>query len=81
METIGSLEAKTHFAEILERASKGETIVITRHGKPLAKLVPMPEDQTRMSVDEAVEGLLEFRKKHPLPTGELLQWIREGRKH
>lgn len=39
MSTIGSFEAKTHFAELLQRAEAGEEITITRRGKPVAKLV------------------------------------------
>ena len=38
--TIGSYDAKTHFAELLSRVERGEQIVITRHGKPIARLVP-----------------------------------------
>jgi prevent-host-death family protein len=38
--SIGSFEAKTHFARLLERVEQGEEIVITRRGKPVARLVP-----------------------------------------
>lgn len=38
--TIGSFEAKTHLAHLLERVERGEEIVITRRGKPVARLVP-----------------------------------------
>ncbi len=40
MKTISASEAKTHFARLLERVAKGERIVITRHGTPVARLVP-----------------------------------------
>ncbi len=40
METVGAFEAKTHFANLLERVAKGEQIVITKHGTPVARLVP-----------------------------------------
>lgn len=40
MVAIGSFEAKTHLARFLERAQEGEEIVITKHGKPVAKLIP-----------------------------------------
>ena len=42
---IGAFEAKTHFASLLERAANGEEIVITRHGRPVAKLTPMNAEQ------------------------------------
>jgi prevent-host-death family protein len=38
--SFGAFEAKTHFSELLKRAEKGETITITKHGRPVAKLVP-----------------------------------------
>ncbi len=40
MKTVGAFEAKTHFARLLERVAKGEQIVITKHGTPVARLVP-----------------------------------------
>ena len=40
METIGSYEAKTHWAAILKRVSLGQEIVITKRGIPVAKLIP-----------------------------------------
>lgn len=40
MSTIGAYEAKTKFSELLARVEKGERVTITRHGKPVAELVP-----------------------------------------
>jgi len=39
MPEIGVYEAKTHLASLLERVERGESFVITRHGKPVARLV------------------------------------------
>lgn len=44
MATVGSFEAKTKLAELLDRVESGETVTITRHGKPVAKLVPAGVD-------------------------------------
>ncbi|MGQ0673456.1 MAG: type II toxin-antitoxin system Phd/YefM family antitoxin [Hyphomicrobium sp.] len=41
MATIGACEAKTKFSELLERVENGERLTITRHGKPVAELVPV----------------------------------------
>ncbi len=41
METVGAFEAKTHLSSLLERVEKGERFTITRHGKPIARLVPV----------------------------------------
>ncbi len=40
MKTIGASEARSHFSRLLERVANGERIVITRHGTPVARLVP-----------------------------------------
>jgi len=40
MATVTALEAKTRFGELLDRVSRGEEIVITRHEKPVARMVP-----------------------------------------
>lgn len=38
--SVGAYEAKTHLADLLDRVQRGEQIIITRHGKPVARLVP-----------------------------------------
>ncbi len=40
MPIVTALEAKTRFGELLDRVSRGEEIVITRHDKPVARMVP-----------------------------------------
>jgi len=37
---VGLFEAKTHLSELVTRAEAGETITITRHGRPVARIVP-----------------------------------------
>jgi prevent-host-death family protein len=59
METIGLFEAKTHLSELVARAERGEEVVITRHNKPVAKLVPVAAaDQDAQARREAVDELL-----------------------
>ena len=41
MKTIGAFDAKTHLSDLLARVSRGESFVITRHGKPVASLAPV----------------------------------------
>ncbi len=59
MTSIGSYEAKTKFAELIERAAEGEAFIITRHGKPAAKLCPIGErDQAScLAAIETLEAL------------------------
>jgi prevent-host-death family protein len=40
---VGSFDAKTHFSELIDQAEKGEDIIITRRGKPVAKIVCIPQ--------------------------------------
>ena len=62
MATVTALEAKTRFGALLERAARGEEIVITRHDKPVARLVP--EGRRKLSrVQQAVNDLREIRRQ------------------
>ena len=45
--TVGIFEAKQKLSQLVERASKGEEIVITRRGQEQARLVPMPAERAR----------------------------------
>ena len=47
MEMIGAHEAKTHLSKLLDRVVRGENLIITRHGKPVARLVPVATDRER----------------------------------
>jgi prevent-host-death family protein len=62
MATVTAFEAKTRFGELLERVSKGEEVVITRHDKPVARLVQ--EGARRYDkVRRSVEGLRELQQR------------------
>ncbi|RPJ82959.1 MAG: type II toxin-antitoxin system prevent-host-death family antitoxin [Acidobacteria bacterium] len=56
--TVGTFEAKTKFSELLERVSRGEEITITRHEKPIARLVPVH----RFSVGAVEEAFVQMEK-------------------
>jgi prevent-host-death family protein len=78
MKKIGAFEAKNRLSELLDAAENGEEVVITKHGRPVAKLVPV-RDFDRERAREAAEWLLEFRKKHPLRGLKIKDLINEGR--
>jgi prevent-host-death family protein len=59
MRTVGAFEAKTHLAALLDAVSAGEQILITRHGHPLARLVPVAAE-AGISVDHTIERLKTF---------------------
>jgi prevent-host-death family protein len=68
MASVTAFEAKTRFGELLERVAKGEEIVITRHDKPVARIVP--EGARRLDdVRRAVGGLRELQRRIGQRTG------------
>ena len=60
MKTIGSFEAKTHLSSLLERVARGEEFTITRHGTPVALLVPVDREAAlpAMVVDLGISVLV-----------------------
>ena len=60
MREVQSTEAKTHLAQLLSAVERGESIAITRHGKPVAHLVPA-EKQDRATRRAAVERFKAWR--------------------
>ena len=76
---VGAYEAKTHLPRLLERVRQGETITITKHGTPVARLVPIKQPGRQQTVSEAIEELLEFRKHHKLDGLTIRELIEEGR--
>lgn len=61
MLTIGAFDAKTHLSSLLEKVAAGDEVVITKHGKPIARLV-RATDADRARADEAVRELRRLRK-------------------
>lgn len=76
---VGVYEAKTHLPRLLDAVEHGETITITRHGRPIAKIVPLAAK--KMTVEEAIADMREFRKTHSLRGLKIKDLINEGRKY
>jgi len=76
METVGSYEAKRHLARLLERVEHGEIITITRHGKPVARLVPATPTAPRPDIAEVIEAMRTFQEQEAPTLGNDLS-IRE----
>ncbi|TMB66934.1 MAG: type II toxin-antitoxin system Phd/YefM family antitoxin [Chloroflexi bacterium] len=79
MKQVGVYEAKTHLPRLLDEVERGETVTITRHGRPVAKIVPVGEK--RRSVEEAIEAILEFGRHHPRGDLNIKELIDEGRRY
>jgi len=79
MTEIGAYEAKTHLSELLDRVSKGERIVITKHGTPVAVLAPVSGRDARPTA-EVVSDIRRFREGNRLGGIPLTEMIEEGRR-
>lgn len=60
MQEIGAFEAKNTLGTLLDRVEHGEEIIITRHGKPVARLLPHTEI---VNQNEARAALVRIRKR------------------
>lgn len=80
MRSIGSYEAKTHLPRLLDEVAAGEEIVITKHGVPVARLVP-PDGRPRRNIDEVIEEIHRLRQSiKPVPGPSIREMIDEGRR-
>jgi prevent-host-death family protein len=64
MITVGAHEARTHLAKLIRAVEHGEAVIITRRGKPVAKLGPV-EDQ-RQQMQEAIASIKRLRRRFQL---------------
>ena len=76
---VGSFDAKTHFSEIIQKANQGEEYLITKKGKPMARILP-PEGQKDKAA-KSVKTILSIRKKYKMSHKEIKDLIREGRRY
>ncbi len=80
MKEIQASVAKARLAELLDEVERGETVVITRHGKPVARLVPDPGQRQR-DIEQAIADIKDMRKHTGHATvKEILAWRDEGRR-
>ncbi len=80
MREVGTFEAKTHLSALLDEVARGETIIITKRGRAVARLVP-PEAPDRESAVAAADTLRALRKRIGWATTEdILQMRDEGRR-
>lgn len=80
MNTIGAFAAKTHFSALIEQVERGEQVVITKHGKPVAKLIPASDAKSHERARLAVARLQEFSKHLTLGGIDWKTLRDEGRK-
>jgi prevent-host-death family protein len=79
MATMGSAEAKTHFASLLKRVGRGEQVTITKYKIPVAVLVPVdPVRQKDRS--KVIQDLKQFSRRRKLKGTTVRDLIEEGRR-
>jgi len=82
---VQASHAKTHLPQLLDEVERGETIVITRHGRRIARIVPEAE-RRQQEVDEAIDNIIalgkEVRKRNgPISIEEIISTIHEDHKY
>ena len=80
MKTVGTYEAKTHLPSLLTQVERGESITITKRGKPIARLVPVAHE--RKDVRQVIEEFRAYSKRQNRTLGGLSirEMIEEGRR-
>lgn len=80
MKEIGAFEAKNKLAHLLDLAEKGEEIIITRHGKQVARLGPIQKPFDRQAARQAVEDIKRMSRGVNLAGITIRELIDEGRR-
>ena len=78
--TVGAYEAKTHLSELLEKVEAGEEITITKHGAPVAKLVPVKKEVRPEERVAAIDRIQKLATGLSLGGLKIKHLIREGRR-
>ena len=81
MREIQASEAKTHLPSLLDEVERGETVIITRHGRAIARIVP--EASLRQEeIDKAVADIRAAgRRNGKIALRDILSARREGHKY
>jgi prevent-host-death family protein len=81
MRQIQASEAKTHLPQLLDEVERGETVIITRHGRPIARLVPESE-RRQAEIDQAIEDIKALQRRTSRVTvKDILAARHEGHKY
>lgn len=75
---IGSYDAKTHLPRLLDQVERGDRVTITKHGRPVARLVPVPGSAARL--DEVIAALRSARIGVRRGDDSVRDMVEEGRR-
>jgi prevent-host-death family protein len=76
--TVGAYEAKTHLSRLLEEVEAGGEVIVTKHGRPIARIVPI--DEPKRSRKEVLADLDAFSRGKTLGDISIRELIDEGRR-
>ena len=79
MREIGAFEAKNRLGTVLDWVEQGEEVVITRHGKAVARVVPVVASFDRAKAKQAARALIESRRGTTLGGLSIKELVNEGR--
>ena len=80
MITVGIREATRGFSKLLRRVERGETVILTRYGKAIARLVPTPVRRENLARDEIVAASRALRRSVKKGGPSIRELIRAGSK-
>jgi prevent-host-death family protein len=81
MDSVPASDAKARLSELLDKVEKGETVVITRRGRPVARLVP-EEGRRQKEIDDAIASMkARGQRNGNISVEEILSAIHEGHKY
>jgi prevent-host-death family protein len=76
MDTVSVADAKAHLSELIERVSKGETVQITKRGKPVAQLTAIAKPKKPIDI-EALRALTQSMPEQEESAGEFMRRMRD----
>jgi prevent-host-death family protein len=79
MKMVGAFEAKTHLSSLLREVRKGEEIIISKHGQPIARLLPYKKETGTADITTIIQEIKQEQSKHRLGDSTIKQLIEEGR--
>lgn len=80
MSVVTVAEAKTHLSELVERAAKGETVCVTRRGRPVAKIAPLAEPKKPVDV-ALLREITKGTAGQPEAAGEFIRRLRDAERY
>jgi prevent-host-death family protein len=81
MREVQASDAKAHLPQLLDDVERGATVVITRHGRPIARIVP-EADRRQQEIGKAIDGIKALRKRTgKITVDDLLSAKHEGHKY